>query len=98
MMRAQRYLEWALPPLGVLAALPPSGMFFGLICAREQIKTITQWGPLPEIPISLLHHLGFVPGMILIIAAIIGVFVAKRAAPLAFAAAGALWLFYLPLI
>lgn len=94
--RLQRYLGHALPILCLLAALGPGIRTAGWLRAREVVKTITKYGPLPEIDVFAFDYVVLELAFVLILAGILQVVRVRAAVPLAFAAVMAMWTYYVP--
>jgi hypothetical protein len=67
-----------------------------LMVGREQVKKITQYGPLPEIRIPVVDYITLTLSVALLIAGVLQIAGLRVAAPAALVAATGLWLYYIP--
>jgi hypothetical protein len=77
----------------LLAAFGPGLQVMGWFRARRLIRTITQYGPLPEIHIPLVDYIVLTSAIVLILAAILDIVGLKIAAPIILS--GSIWLWIL---
>jgi hypothetical protein len=95
-MRLETYLSRAFPILCLLGALGPGLAVVKMLRARVLARTITQYGPLPEIPVTALDYITLLAAVVLLVAALLELTRLRLAAPLALTASVALWSYYIP--
>jgi hypothetical protein len=67
-----------------------------LFRAREAVKDVTQFGPLPEIHVHVIDYVTLTAALVLLVGALLELIRLKYAAPLILAATVILWIHYLP--
>jgi hypothetical protein len=95
-MRAEVYLHRLLPIVSILAALGPGLQALKMFRARDLVRTITQYGPLPQIHIPFVDYLTLSLAIMLLVAVIMEIARLRLAAPIALTIITALWLYYIP--
>ena len=80
----------------LLAAVGPGLNVLGLLRARERARTITEFGPLPEIQVPWTYWLVLGASAMLIVAIVLELAGWRPAAPLALAATLLLWRYFAP--
>ena len=92
------FLERTVAVFSLLAAIRPGMGAISIFLARQKIRTITQFGPLPEIRVSLFDCLVLLFAAILFTAGILAIVRWQYAAPLAFAATIGLLIHFVPAV
>lgn len=95
-MRLEPYFSRAFPVLCLLAALGPGLSVVKLLRARAVARTITQYGPLPEIHVPALDYITLSAAVVLLVAAIREVARLRLAAPIALTATVVLGSYFIP--
>jgi hypothetical protein len=95
-VKLELYLHRLLPIVTILAALGPGLSVWKLIRARTVAKTITQYGPLPEIHIQTIDYITLAIVIMLFIAALLEVIRLRAAAPIILVTTAGLWIHYVP--
>jgi hypothetical protein len=90
------YLRYVFIVVCVFAAIGPGAQVVAHLRARATAKRITQFGPLPEWPITWMDTLLGVCSLLLLIAAAMELVHLRLAAPLAFLATLVLWIYFGP--
>jgi hypothetical protein len=76
--------------------LAPGLQVVKLVHGRQAVKTIRQFGPLPDIRIPAVDYLTLTFAILPLVAAILELFRLRMAAPLALVAVAGLWIYYIP--
>lgn len=95
-MKVERYLHRLLPIVSVLAALGPGLSVWKMIRAPGIAKTITQYGPLPEIHVPVIDYVTFALVIMLFIAALLEAIRLRVSAPIILVITLGLWVHYVP--
>src|SRR5262245_38303246 len=92
-MRADVFLHRLLPIVSTLAALGPGLQALKMFKARDLARTITQYGPLPQIQIPFVDYLTLSLAIMLLVAVIMEIARLRLAAPIALTIITVLWLY-----
>ena len=95
-VKLEIYLHRLLPIVSILAALGPGIGVWKLFRGRALVKTITQYGPLPEIHIPTIDYITLAIAIILFIAALLEAIRLRAAAPIILVTTVCLWIHYVP--
>lgn len=97
-MKVELYLHRLLPIMSILAALGPGISVWKMIRAPDVAKTITQYGPLPEIHVPVIDYITFALVIVLFIAALLEAIRLRVAAPIILVTTLGLWVHYVPAV
>jgi len=95
-VKLELYLHRLLPLVSVLAAIGPGLSVWRMIRASSVARTITQYGPLPEIRVPAIDYITLAIVIVLFVAALLEVIHVKAAAPIILVASVSLLVHYVP--
>jgi hypothetical protein len=95
-VKLEVYLHRLLPVVSILAALGPGISVWKMIRAPDVAKTITQYGPLPEIHVPTIDYITLAIVIVLFTAALLEAIRVRAAAPIILVTSVFLWVHYIP--
>jgi hypothetical protein len=95
-MQRVKWLRRAFPILCLFAAVGPAFNVIRLLRAREFAKTVTTYGPLPEIPVPALEYFLLGLSVLVLIAGLLELMKFRAAPRIALAGTVAMWFYFGP--